>query len=149
MKTHYARFQHTLATVSPILIQEEFMKIILLSGKSNTGKTTTLNIVHKDLINQGGVAIQNKLQLGKNPKDFKTILEYHEKNVAIFSMGDYYWQCRRAINDYAKCDYLILAYSDKFKWNLKDAIARDPKNSVIVKTSNNAEDANAVISAIK
>ncbi len=140
--------QHTKA-ISSIFSKEGFMRIILLSGKPNTGKTTTLNIVYNDLVNQGGITIKNKLQLGKNPMDFKTILKYHGKTVAIFSMGDYYWQCRRAINDYAKCNYLILAYSDKFKWNLKDAIARDPKNCVIAKTSNNAEDANAVISAIK
>lgn len=125
------------------------MKIILLYGLPNTGKTTTFNLVYDKLIEFGAQEAEAKTPLGKNPKDFKTILKYQGKNVAVFSMGDYYRQCRRAINDYAKCDYLILAYSDKFKWNLKDAIARDPKNCVIAKTSNNAEDAKAIISAIK
>lgn len=125
------------------------MKIILLYGLPNTGKTTTFNLLNDKLIELGAQKIDEKSPLGKNPKDFKTILKYQEKTIALFSMGDYYWQCRKAINDYAKCDYLILAYSDKFKWNLKDAIARDSNNCVIAKTSNNIEDTKAIISAIK
>lgn len=125
------------------------MKIILLYGQPNTGKTTTFNILNNKLVELGAQEVEEKNPLGKNPKDFKTILKYQGKNIALFSMGDFYWQCRRAIVDYAKCDYLILAYSDKFKWNLKDAIARDSNNCVIAKTSNNIEDTKAIISAIK
>lgn len=125
------------------------MKIILLSGKPNTGKTTTIGITYENLVKQGASVIKAKEPLGKNPMDFEAVLCYRGKTIAIYSMGDFYWKCRGAIKKFAKCDYLILAYSDKFKWNLKDAIAKDPKNYVIAKTSNNIEDAKAIISAIK
>lgn len=125
------------------------MKIILLSGKPNTGKTTTINLTYENLIRLGASIIKEKAPLGKNPMDFESVLSYRGKSIAFYSMGDFYRKCRGAINEYAKCDYLILAYSDKFKWNLKDAIAKVPQNCVIAKTSNNTKDAQAIISVIK
>ena len=125
------------------------MKIILLPGKTNAGKTATIWLTYENLIGQGASVIMEKKPLGKNPMDFESILSFRGKSIAFYSMGDFYWKCRGAIKEFAKCDYLILAYSDKFKWNLKDAIAKDPKNSVITKTSNNTNDAQALIAAIK
>lgn len=125
------------------------MKIILLAGKSNTGKTTTINLTYDNLIRHGASIIKEKIPLGKNSMDFESVLSYRGKSVAFYSMGDFYWKCRGAINKYVKCDYLVLAYSDKFKWNLKNAIAKDPKNCVIDKTSDKTKDAQTIISAIK
>lgn len=136
-------------TITPLSGGIYGMKIILLSGKPNTGKTTTIWITYENLIKQGASVIMEKKPLGKNPMDFESVLSYHGKTIAFYSMGDFYWKCRGAIKNYAKYDYLILAYSDKFKWNLKDAVARDSKNCVITKTTNNANDAQTIIAAIK
>lgn len=133
--------------------------IILLSGRPNTGKTSTINLVYEEFIKQGASVVKEKKQLGNNEMDFESVLQYQNKLIAIYSMGDYYRCCRSALKKYAKCDFLILAYSDKFKWNLKNAIAKNPRNYIINKTIDNTneaqktlanlKDASAIISIIK
>ncbi len=98
------------------------MKIIMLKGPNDSGKTSTLHLVYNKLTSNKDVKhIENK-KITSNPpnkiEDFACILEYDNKKVAIFTMGDYVkgkngiWN---VINDYTNksVDVLIIANSNK------------------------------------
>jgi len=100
------------------------MKIILLSGKPNAGKSTSLNLLF-DKITEGG---KTHIRSPKKPSDgfdFEAVVEYNNKSVAIVSAGDYYYWCVEAVIKYANIDVLVLAYSDKF--------VRAPINKIVAK----------------
>ncbi len=67
---------------------ESRMKIVILHGKHNCGKTTTFNLLYDELIARGAEIIMPKKDLPAR-KDFECILKYKEKKVALFSLGDY------------------------------------------------------------
>lgn len=89
------------------------MQIIVLRGKSNKGKTTTLNFVYDMISNMGANLIDHKETLGKNPYDFKSVVKFNGKKIAFFTMGDYSQRLVEAIYGYEKlnCDILICAIS--------------------------------------
>lgn len=124
------------------------MKIILLVGKPNTGKTTTFNLLYDEMVGQNANILKKKSKLGGSDADFECTLIYRNKEVALFSMGDYLNQCTEAIIKYSNKDVLILAYSDKFSTNLKNIIKRYSHHSIVRKTSNNANDVATIISKI-
>lgn len=89
------------------------MRIIVLEGPSNKGKTTTIGLVYEIILHHGGNPTV-KQQLGNDPKDFKDIVtNYMNKKIGFFSMGDYSNELADAINYYAEenCDLLICALS--------------------------------------
>lgn len=90
------------------------MKIIMLKGPDNSGKTTTLNLVYDELVKRNA-AVKFKVELGWKGDDFASILNYNNKTVAIFSMGDYVDDIKRAIEyfDHKSVDILIIANRDK------------------------------------
>ena len=93
------------------------MKIIMLSGKSGCGKTTTLNKVY-DFINPTEEnIISAKRKLGGDIKDFECVIEYNGKTVAFFTMGDYSIFLLKAFEKYEKkqYDFLICACNNRFK----------------------------------
>ena len=110
------------------------MRIILLSGKPKTGKTTTLNIVY-DFIKQDGGKIINEKERLRSINDFKCVFLYNKKKVAIFNMGDFLKECIKALIEYSNQDVLVLAYSDIFiKLNLKEITKKFSYHCVIEKT---------------
>jgi hypothetical protein len=119
------------------------MSIILLSGQPNTGKTTTINLVYDELIRQGALVKKKKKQLGNNKMDFECVLEYQNKIIAIYSMGDDHRLCERAVKTYRNCNFLILAYSAKktSQCKLYNATAKDTMNLIINKTVDNTDEA--------
>jgi tRNA uridine 5-carbamoylmethylation protein Kti12 len=86
------------------------MKIILLSGKPHSGKSTALNLLCNKLLECDNWDITPNLdqELGE------CVLEHDGKTVAIVADGDTYHWLVEAIVKYAYCDVLVLAYSDKF-----------------------------------
>ena len=65
------------------------MELIVLKGKENTGKTTTINWVCNDLRGQGYIektSSQIFKDLGNG--DFLTVLQKGEVEIAIISQGD-------------------------------------------------------------
>jgi GTPase SAR1 family protein len=91
------------------------MKMIILSGAQNTGKTTTLHAVFTEIAS-GINPPPTKTPFGSR-NDFEAIVfPYKGKTIAIFSAGDTLYEIEAAIQKYAtQCDVLILAYSDKFR----------------------------------
>lgn len=129
------------------------MDIILLSGNSNSGKTTTMNVVYEELISKGATVVRSKVQVGGNVRDFECVVKYKGKLVAMYSMGDYLMHCCFAAVRYASCDKLVLAYNNRFKQDLAAIVASCQNHSVIRKSggnpaSSNQKDAAAVISRI-
>lgn len=93
------------------------MKIIMLSGNSSCGKTTTLNKVY-DYINPTiEDIIIAKSKLGGDPKDFECVVKYKGITVAFFTMGDFSGYLIKAFEKYDKiqCDFLICACNNHFK----------------------------------
>jgi len=127
----------------------------MLIGKDNTGKTETLNLVYNELL-PSSVTIEYKKQLGKQENDFESIIEYQNKRIAFYTMGDRSRDVCSAMNKYHnKCDILILACNDKFKNPLKRMKETDKKVEKTPKDFNkqekdaNEEDKNKIINLIK
>ncbi|MDR0587153.1 MAG: hypothetical protein LBG26_07930 [Treponema sp.] len=122
------------------------MKIVLLSGKPGSGKTTTLNDVYNELVDDDKDRIDcPKAQVGANPLDFECVVTFHEKKIALFTAGDYLWQCVESIIKYAWVDVLIQAYSDRFSTELNTIIGRYDCHVVVDKTASNDDDCKKII----
>ena len=89
----------------------------MLSGKSNCGKTTTLNKVYEFINPTNENIIKAKTKLGGDPYDFECIIKYKGKTVAFFTMGDYSSYLIEAFVKYNNkhCDILICACNIHFK----------------------------------
>lgn len=145
--------------MGPLYDYGKFMDIILLSGEPNSGKTTTMNLVYDELIRKGARTVEPRVQIGGKEEDFECLIDHGGNLIAIFSMGDYLYECCSAVIKYAHCDKLILAYSNKFAHNLAAVLESCPNHKVVIKSylrqsneksrdSANARDAAAVISYI-
>lgn len=97
------------------------MKKIMLLGDSNTGKTTTLNLICKQLLNKGATFFESRKQLEGDQADFCCILLHNEKKTAIFSLGDYSNKitCAMFFYEIMECDYLIIACNSSFSRPIK------------------------------
>ena len=107
------------------------MKIILLSGKPNSGKSTSLNLLYEKITGK---------KSGSFDFDEKLDKKYKNKSVAITTSGDVYQCCVEAIVKYADCDVLVLAYSDKFARSLTNIVKRYPHHCIVKKTRANDSD---------
>jgi hypothetical protein len=135
------------------------MKMIILAGMPNTGKSTTFNDVY-DKITKGMEPLPAKIQLDSEI-DFETFFSYKGKRVVIRSEGDTLYLIEEAIHRYAaQCDVLILAYSEKFKRDHKPALfdlarelAEDVQECVVRKTeasdADNAAACKSIIALIR
>lgn len=66
-------------------------KVIALKGYPNTGKTTTLKLVHKTLIKDFGYSQINGAYecFGSNNNDFKDVLQLDGFKIGIITEGDF------------------------------------------------------------
>ena len=122
------------------------MKIILLSGKTGSGKSITLDMLYKRIVKNNIIIIERTNLLTKN--DFECVILYNNKTVAIYSMGDYLKFCTNAIIKYSNQDILIMAYSEKFDAELDKVIEGFDYHCVIRKTKSNEDDIDKIISEL-
>ncbi len=89
------------------------MRIIVLQGMPDTGKTQTLNLVYDLLVPNGGGVSTNQQPLGSDPRDFSDIVIRGTQRIAFYTMGDYSTYLANAIYDYDRqgCDVLVCALS--------------------------------------
>jgi hypothetical protein len=123
----------------------------MLTGASNTGKTTALNQLYNTITdNDSKNVLAGKSVLG-NPasNDFKCVVSYKGKKVAIYTMGDYKTVFEDAIIEFADCDVLVLAYNDNFAKRLLDKFTGKFEHyRVIPKTDSDENDRDAILSEI-
>lgn len=96
------------------------MKIIVVKGNPNSGKTTSIRLVY-DLLLYKGAKIDKPRNSGKIYADFDTELLYNEKRVAINSAGDLLKNIHKTVSDHDGCDILITA-SRNFRRSSLDRI---------------------------
>jgi tRNA uridine 5-carbamoylmethylation protein Kti12 len=101
------------------------MKIILLSGMPNSGKTSALYLLAEKLKAKDAKEITEKYDYGDDAsEEFDCVFDYNGKTVAIREHGDVYYGCVDAIVRYTVCDVLVLAYSDRFSRSLAKLVEK-------------------------
>ncbi len=90
-------------------------KILVIYGKSSTGKTTTINDIFIKLSPNGTNIIEPKTQIGGDSKDFTVVLSYNNQSIGILSMGDKQGDVDDFINNHKYCDVILIAYNERFK----------------------------------
>jgi hypothetical protein len=96
------------------------MEIIMLLGKRDKGKTTTLHMVYDSIDPDQKDIIEPKKLLGnpkKVPNDFECIIRYKDKDklsIAFYTMGDFPKKLTKVFEGYnnKKCGCLICACND-------------------------------------
>lgn len=134
------------------------MKIILLRGDGNRGKTTTFNMLY-DVLAQKYSQSPAKPQLGGDPKDFECVFKVNGgKKIVLYSMGDIKYCCDEATEKYKSADVLVMAYNTRFKnfcmngnYSEMHIIAKTvaESNAEADKNSANSSDCDKIISLIK
>ena len=130
------------------------MKIIMLSGNQNTGKTTTLKLVYDQLAQNMPSPPQAQPIQGGDYGDFESSpLRHNGKTVAIYSLGDTLYRIYEAIIKYCgTVDVFIVACStgqNKANFNaLVSYVQAYPQHCVISKTKNNDADCQGIIGNI-
>lgn len=114
------------------------MEVIALRGEPNCGKTETLNLVYKLLLNEGWQQVKDSYQDLCN-RDFLDVLKKGNKILGIVTQGDY------AIGDYSvkkhlktldekDCDIAVCACTiGRHKRKIQNAIDSYPKHHYIDK----------------
>lgn len=90
------------------------MDIIVLTGNSNTGKTTTLNLLFEKMSNLNNVEILKKNEIEGN-NDFSAILKCGPKKIGIISYGDYIDDFIKVFDSFEKEQLDILICSSRNK----------------------------------
>lgn len=84
------------------------MRVILLSGPSDCGKTTSLNMLFDRIKETSGVKVLDKQQI--EGRDVKCKLIYPDgKKLTIITQGDYGDELERYYEYFKDCDILICA----------------------------------------
>jgi hypothetical protein len=126
----------------------------MLKGISNSGKTTTLNLVYENLLKNGWTST-NKKPLGGYPKDFEDIvLDKEEKQIAFYTMGDYSLLIGRAMDFYSqlKVDILVCAANDCYIrpfQHCHEIIEKTISDETISEQNANNKDAEKILILIK
>lgn len=137
------------------------MKIIMLHGEGNCGKTSTLNIVLNLLLQNGATAINSGITYYPNGKglpgdsyDFEAFLSYMNKAIAIYSEGDSSHAIMNHINQSTSYDILVCAANSSFSRPLSQLKTGDvlyPKTVATLKGEiwkYNFDDANKILQKI-
>jgi hypothetical protein len=122
----------------------------MLTGKAQSGKTTTLNRLYDKITDNGSKNILVRKSVLGNPavNDFKCVVSYRDKKVAIYTMGDYRSVFEEAMIEFADRDVLVLAYNDNFSKRLEKFIGNLRHFRVIQKSESNENDLEAILSEI-
>lgn len=118
------------------------MKVIMLVGRNNCGKTTTLNMVYQDVLKTGGISTGRTPLGDQKPatpqnflrNDFSDTVTFQGKTVTFFTMGDYSFGVTDAMTKYSNkgVHILVCACNDRFVKPLRE-IKNYPRN-IIYKT---------------
>ena len=126
------------------------MRVILLSGPSNCGKTTSLNLLFNRIKETSGVEVlEPKTWLNERKNDFRGILSCPDgKKLAIITQGDYGNELETYRDYFKDCDILVCACNKKFMHSGKgkpkpfDIVTDyDPMTTIVLKKEHVSKDA--------
>lgn len=128
------------------------MRIIVLQGLPNRGKTSTINILHTILVDENGSQFIDRRQLGNEPNDFEEVVLWKNQRIAIYSMGDNSTTLAEAIHSYHRQnnDVMVCALSTRKPMiranNAINKFERQRINKTVINSGIEAEeiDANTV-----
>jgi len=85
------------------------MKVIALKGKSNVGKSETVNIVYQFLLSEGFQQMPGIFSVCGNPamRDFIDVLEKDGVKVGIVSQGDYVRELKKHLHLFKTSECVI------------------------------------------
>ncbi len=127
------------------------MRVIILRGNGDSGKSTTLNMVYDELTTSRYVAsVSFKRTIGNSiNSDFEAeVVLTDTRVIAFYTMGDYDVKyIIRAIKNFkeSKVDILIIASNNNLFTHFNFVISNFPYNLVNKTTSNPVNDANNMI----
>jgi GTPase SAR1 family protein len=104
------------------------MKIIMLTGESNRGKTASLHFVLEILVAYGASITFFEHVESVEERDFSSVLKYRRKTIKIYTVGDI--ECKDKIREVLfdkKYDFLICACNNDLKRFFKQATYRIEK----------------------
>jgi hypothetical protein len=110
------------------------MKTILLVGKKNCGKTSSLHLAYEKTILCGGKGSNFNPEGARNQRDFSDIVSFQGIKIAFFTMGDDEDTILNAFNNYntQNCDILVCSCRDTFTKVI--SIINVLQNNIIDKT---------------
>jgi len=88
------------------------MEIIMLKGKSNSGKTAVLHLVHEILVADKAKPTRVEHVGAEDHRDFSDMLRYRRKRIMVFTMGDDEERILEAIREalhVKDCHFLVCA----------------------------------------
>ena len=92
------------------------MRLIILSGANNTGKTTILKNLYSSLVSNGGKLIGKPFEVQNPPhNDQEIIIEYCNKRLVICTLGDYSNNLEDHCQKYSSYDMVICATRMAFR----------------------------------
>lgn len=113
------------------------MKIIVIRGPKNCGKTTTINKVFDYFTKQSSEyrVVEERDYINGDQKDFSAVISYNGRKIGFYSMGDYFRNVVEALKCYEckGCDILLCACNDRFK--SFDNVIRSKVTDVVEKVS--------------
>ncbi|GHU59639.1 hypothetical protein FACS189444_5300 [Spirochaetia bacterium] len=115
------------------------MKIIVLTGKQDHGKTATLHFVYEKLVVSGGKPTCFERVGGPTCRDFCDVVMYRDIKIAVFTAGDIKDHIEKAmkLGEQKGCFVLICACNTDFSGASEkiEQIRSNPENMVIEKTA--------------
>ena len=114
-----------------------FMKIIMLTGPSDSGKTKTLHDLYKQLSPEGANDVEPPKPHPLDNRDSVYYLRYNNKKIGIVTLGDYCNEILSQIIIFLNkgADVLVIANSNKVSAPLHTS-HNDLVDCVIVKKNN-------------
>lgn len=116
------------------------MKLIILSGDSGCGKTTSLNLLHDLLLQAGKVKELSRHPCGHpDANDYEYLLENQRgEKLVVSTWGDYHWLLKDCCQRNAQCDVIVCACNKNFMRNrvhtpFNDALLFDSMPTVVMK----------------
>ncbi len=115
------------------------MRIILLRGTENSGKTSTLRLVYAQLYTCKDHETRKQF-VEDNYNDFTCSFALAGKTIAFYTMGDYPEAINEAIISYAdKCDILVCTSRyGKIYNTIRHTVDKYDKSAILIEKTNNA-----------
>ena len=85
------------------------MKIIVVKGNQNTGKTTSIRLAYDIALYLGAAIITPRNIEDKPHNDFETVLFYNGKRIGFYSAGDLRYTLSIIVGKHSDCDTLVMA----------------------------------------